>query len=245
MIPRGIAIMNPEIYSFKVGTFECMAVRDGTFTYSAPTFPSPASLLFANAPRERLDQALREHDIEPEKWTEWVSPYICLLVNTGKHLALVDTGADGLDPNTGKHLQNLKAEGIAPGDIDMVILTHCHPDHIGGNTSEEGKLAFPNARYVMWKDEWDFWTSGEAEVKLDEHVREVLLSVARKNLPPIQERLDLIEGEREILPGIRAIAASGHTPGHMALVISSAEEQLFCISALGRVGPRQLSEILK
>ena len=83
---------------------------------------------------------------------------------------LVDTGADGLDPNTGRLLQNLEAEGIAPEDIDMVILTHCHPDHIGGNTLDDGKLAFPNDRFAMWKDEWDFWTSEEAEVKLDEHV---------------------------------------------------------------------------
>jgi glyoxylase-like metal-dependent hydrolase (beta-lactamase superfamily II) len=222
--------MNPEIYKFKVGSLECMAVSDGTLTYSPPTFPPPATLLFAGAPRERLDQTLREHDIQLEKWTEWTSPYICLLVNTGEAQVLVDTGAGGLFPSTGRLLQNLKTEGIAPEDIQIVILTHCHPDHIGGITSEEGKLTFPNARYAMWKEEWDFWTSKEAEAKLDEHVREVLLGVARKNLPLIQGRLDLIESEREISPGIQAIAAPGHTPGHMALAISSKGEQLLCIS---------------
>jgi glyoxylase-like metal-dependent hydrolase (beta-lactamase superfamily II) len=82
----------------------------------------------------------------------------------------------------------------------------------------------------MWKDEWDFWTSKEAEDKLDKHVREVLLGVARKNLSLIRGRLDLIECEREILPGIQAIAAPGHTPGHMALAISSGNERLLCIS---------------
>ncbi|MBU4426555.1 MAG: MBL fold metallo-hydrolase [Proteobacteria bacterium] len=218
--------MSTEVYHFKVGAFECMAVSDGTLTYTPPTFPPPATLLFCNAPRGDLEHTLRQHNIQPEHWAEWISQYICLLVNTGEHRVLVDTGADGLDPNTGKLLQNLQAEGIAPEDIDMVILTHCHPDHIGGNTLDNGKPAFPNARFAMWKDEWDFWTSKQAEEKLDEHVREVLLSVARKNLPPIQERLDLIEREREILPGIHAIAA----PGHMALVISSEGEQLLCIS---------------
>jgi len=82
----------------------------------------------------------------------------------------------------------------------------------------------------MWKDEWDFWTSGQAEAKLDEHVREVLLRFARKNLPPVQGQLELVDLETEIVSGICALAAPGHTPGHMALAISSRGEQLLCIS---------------
>jgi glyoxylase-like metal-dependent hydrolase (beta-lactamase superfamily II) len=142
----------------------------------------------------------------------------------------VDTGAGGLAPTTGKLVQNLKAVAIAPENIDTIIITHGHPDHIGGITDNKGRLAFLNARYVMWQDEWDFWTSEQAETKLDEHVREVLLSYARKNLPPIQGQLHLVDRETEILPGIQAIAAPGHTPGHMALAVSSKGEQLLCIS---------------
>jgi len=222
--------MNTEIYRFKVGTFECIAVSDGTHTYAPPIFPPPATFLFVNAPREHLEQVLRQHNLDPEQWVEWISPYICVVVNTGEHRVLVDTGADGLAPSTGRLLQNLQAEGIAPEDIDTVILTHGHPDHIGGNTDAEGKLVFPNARYFMWKDEWDFWTSEQAELKLDEHVREVLLKSARKNLPPIQDQLDLVDRETEIVPGVHAVAAPGHTPGHMALAISSGSEQLLYIS---------------
>jgi glyoxylase-like metal-dependent hydrolase (beta-lactamase superfamily II) len=143
---------------------------------------------------------------------------------------LVDTGAGGLAPTTGRLLQNLQTEGIAPEDINTVILTHGHPDHIGGNTDAEGRPAFPNARYVIWKGEWEFWNSEQAEQGLDEHVRELLLSVARENLPPIQGKVDLLDREEEIVPGILAIAAPGHTPGHMALEISSEGEQLLCIS---------------
>ena len=222
--------MSTEIYRFKVGTFECMAVSDGTFTYTPPNFPPPATFLFFNAPKERLEQVLREHNLRPERWVEWTSPYICLLVNTGKHLVLVDTGAGGLAPTTGKLIPNLEAEGIAAKNIDTVILTHGHPDHIGGNTNAEGKPAFPKARFVMWEDEWDFWNSDLAGLKVDEHTRELLSMLARKNLPPIQSQLDLIDHEAEIVPGIQAIAAPGHTPAHMALVISSGIERLLCIS---------------
>jgi glyoxylase-like metal-dependent hydrolase (beta-lactamase superfamily II) len=222
--------MATETYRFKVGAFECTVVSDGTLTYAPPNFPPPATLLFANAPTRSLEQVLLEHDVQPEQWVEWTSSYSCLVVNTTQLLVLVDTGAGGLAPTTGRLLQNLQAEGIAAADIDTVILTHGHPDHIGGNTDAEGKPAFPNARYVLWKDEWDFWTSEQAEQRLDEHVREILLKFARENLPPIQGKVDLLDRETEIVPGIRALAAPGHTPGHLALEISSEGKQLLCIS---------------
>jgi len=221
--------LSSEIYHFKLGAFECIAVSDGTHTYAPPTFPPPATFLFGNPPRNHLEQTLRKHNIQLESWTEWTSPYICLLVNTGEHLVLMDTGANGLAPNTGRLIHNLQSEGIAPEDIDTVILTHCHPDHINGITLDNGQIAFPNAQFAMWKGEWDFWTSGDAEEKLDEHIKDVLLNVTRKNLPPIQDRLDLIEREGIILPGIRAISAPGHTPGHMAVLISSKGKQLLNI----------------
>jgi hypothetical protein len=96
--------MSTDVHHFKVRAFECIAVSDGTLTYALPTFPPPATLLFGNAPRECLEQTLRQHNIQPEHWAEWISPYICLLVNTSEHRVLVDTGVDGLDPNTGRLL---------------------------------------------------------------------------------------------------------------------------------------------
>jgi glyoxylase-like metal-dependent hydrolase (beta-lactamase superfamily II) len=218
-----------EWYRFKVGAFQCTVVSDGTLTYEPPTFPPPTTLLFANAQKEELTQALHRHNIDPEKWVKWVSPYLCLVINTGKKVVLVDTGADGLGPDTGKLLKNLRSSGISPKEIDTVILTHGHPDHIGGNTTSGGESAFPDARFVMWRGEWEFWNSGEAELRLG-HGKEVLLDCALKNLPPIQGQLELIDREEEIVPGLRVIAAPGHTPGHAALSISSKGEVLLCVS---------------
>lgn len=143
--------MKGKTHRFKVGNYDCIAVSDGTHVYAPPTFPPPAVSLFTNAPQGELEKTLHEHNMQPEGWTEWVSPYLCLFVDTGQHRVLVDTGADGLDPLTGKLLQNLQAEGISPAEIDTVILTHGHPDHIRGNTDDDGKVVFPNARFVMWK----------------------------------------------------------------------------------------------
>jgi glyoxylase-like metal-dependent hydrolase (beta-lactamase superfamily II) len=218
--------MNAEVYRFNVGDFECLAVSDGTFTYAPPLIPPPAAFLFTNVPKELLDQTLRNHDIQPKQWMEYATPYTCLMVNTGRHKVLVDTGADGLTPNTGRLLLNLQAVGIRTSDIDTVILTHGHDDHIGGNTDAQGKSTFPKARYVMWKEEWTFWTSEQAE-KLYEKSE---LANTRRKLLPIRHQLDLLEHEAEIVPGITAIATPGHTFGHMAVDIFSKGEHLLCVS---------------
>ncbi len=157
--------MYNESYRFKLGMFECIVVNDGTFAY-----PHPAQIFFVNAPKDQLELTLRDHNLGPKHWEEYVSPYPSLVIQTDKHRVLVDTGADGMAPTTGKLVENLKAEGIEPDEVDTVILTHGHPDHIGGNIDSESKPAFKNARYVMWKDEWDFWTSEPdlAQMKIDE-----------------------------------------------------------------------------
>jgi glyoxylase-like metal-dependent hydrolase (beta-lactamase superfamily II) len=218
--------MNAEVYRFNVGDFECFAISDGTFTYEPPLIPPPADFLFANAPKALLREILNEHGIQPEEWMAFVSPFTCLMVNTGRHKVLVDTGADGLTPNTGRLLRNLHAVGIEAGDIDTVVLTHGHDDHVGGNTDAKGKSSFPTAHYVMWKEEWTFWTSEQPERLYGNED----FTFARKNLLPIQDQIDLLDHEVEIVPGIRAMPAPGHTPGHMAVSVSSGGKQLLCIS---------------
>ncbi|MDO8726323.1 MAG: MBL fold metallo-hydrolase [Candidatus Methanoperedens sp.] len=142
--------MKNNSFLFELGNFKCIAVSDGTFTYSDQSF-------YQNAPKEQLQKVFREYDLQSGQIT---TPYTCLFIDTGKHRILVDTGMGaGVVPSVGNLLMNLQEEGIEGADIDTVILTHGHPDHIGGIINAEGKQAFPNARYVMWKKEWEFWAS--------------------------------------------------------------------------------------
>ncbi len=218
--------MNNEVYHFKVGDFECMVISDGVFRYEPPLIKPPATILFANAPKGLLEQVLKEHHIQPEQWLAFNDPFICVMINTGSHKVLVDTGSGSFTPNTGRLQQNLQTVGIENSDIDTVILTHGHEDHVGGNTNAQSKQAFPKARYVIWKEEWAFWTSEKSE-KLYENPE---LAFIRKNLLPIQYQVDLVDHEAEIVPGVRVVPAPGHTPGHMVVDIFSNGEQLLCVS---------------
>jgi glyoxylase-like metal-dependent hydrolase (beta-lactamase superfamily II) len=222
--------MDAGTYRFQVGDFDCVAISDGSFAYAPPLFPLPADLLFVNAPKDRLAQTLPAHGLEMEEWKVWTSAYTCLLVNTGSSRVLIDTGAGGLGPKTGRLLENLASVGVDPGQIDLVVLTHGHPDHLGGNTDADGNILFPRADWMMSRAEWEFWMEGPAEAVLPEHSKAVLLGYARRNLEPIKERLTLVTGEEEIQPGIWVVPAPGHTPGHIAVRIGSSPEELLCIS---------------
>jgi glyoxylase-like metal-dependent hydrolase (beta-lactamase superfamily II) len=213
--------MTANTKHFKIGEFECVAVSDGTFSY-------PTGWFFSNVAQDQVESSLRERSL-PTANIE--SPYTCLLIRAGKNRLLIDTGADELAPTTGDLLKNLQAEGVAPGEITDVVLTHAHPDHIGGAIDASGQPAFANARYLMSKTEWDFWNDPSAlhDSAMDEHMKQLLVGCAQKNLPPLERQIVLFEGEKEIVPGVRAIPAPGHTPGHIALQISSGKEQLLHI----------------
>ncbi len=107
-----------------------------------------------------------------------------------------------------------------------MVLTHCHSDHIGALTHAESKLAFPNARYVMWEEGWEFCMSKETRAEIQPDRVEFL----DRKLLPIRDRLELLEEDGEIVPGIHAFGAVGHQPGHMMVEISSENEKLLYIS---------------
>jgi len=186
--------------------------------------------------RLRMDPALMFGDTQPEAWRKLVQldqgrvPFSvnCLLVRIGERRILLDTGTGRDEPalmeryggECGYLPDNLGKLGVALGDIDTVILSHAHGDHVGGATrraAEQPLPTFPNARYWVWKAEWDYWTTPQAFAE-----RPFL----ERKLAPLAShgRLELPDAEVEVAPGVRLISAPGHTPGHVCIALTSGRE---------------------
>lgn len=207
--------MKTSTILFYVGDLQCMSVFDGVHAY-----PEPGRLLFPDAPEEYLAKELRNKEISPKHWHTWTSDYTCLLVDTGTHRILIDSGAGAFLESAGQAPGNLGSVGYGPDDIDMVVLSHAHPDHLGAVS------AFPEADIVMHGEEWRFWTSNPALPRLPDAFRNTLLQMICPILDSVQERVWLVESDTEIVPGLRLIEAPGHTPGHMAVFLESCGKHL-------------------
>lgn len=157
----------------------------------------------------------------------------CLLIDTGQHKVLLETGnGDGTTP-PGRLCERLQVAGIAPAAIDIVIVSHADADHIGGVVDAGGNLVFPQARFVLSAVEWAFWLSDTQRARpnalLDEATVQWANHLPKQRLPYLREKATLVSTDAEVVPGIRTVAIPGHTPGMIATVIASANEQLYFI----------------
>jgi len=210
-------------HRFQVGTLWCTVLSDG---YVA----NPAAWYFPNADRAELGAALAVRGIDSE---HIISPYTCLLVETGSEVVLADTGLGNASTTSGAMTARLEMAGIRPRDVTTVIFTHAHPDHIGGAVDWRNPRSplpmFPGARYVMSEKEWDFWSSARADLRsleVAENVKTTVRVTARRTLEVLRHQVELIDRETEVVPGVRVLPAPGHTPGHLAILLSSEGSQL-------------------
>ena len=215
-----------DTYRVKVGRFECIIAMDGTNEYQ-----DPLQVLFSEAPRDTLDRELRRYGIEPDRWNVWVSPYTAVVVFTGEAIALIDVGAGSYAPTTGRLVAVLKTEGIDPEDITVAVLTHLHPDHVGG-ALRAGTLTFPHAATYVARPEWEFWSRDPdlAEMRAPQRMKEGIMTVARQTISALRGRIHMLDGESEIVSGLRCFPSPGHTPGHMAVEVHSDGESLLITS---------------
>ncbi len=155
------------------------------------------------------------------------------VVNTGSKIAVIDTGMGAskmFGENQGRLPANLKAAGIDPANVDAVILSHCHPDHAGGLVDAAGKSVFPNAAVYVNETDFKFWTD---EKNLENKDLKPFIELARANLLPHKDKITFIKGGQEVITGITAVDAPGHTLGHTIFMVSSGGKTLAVTADVG------------
>ena len=224
----------PGYYRMMLGDFEITALNDATFQLS------PAALL-TNVKPEQVQQALQRNLLKDPVPTS-VNGF---LVNTGTKLVLIDTGTgagEHPDPTMGALLTNLRAAGYQPGQVDEIYITHMHGDHIGGLTAA-GHAAFPNAIVRADRREADYWLS-EANLNAAAKDAQDRFRQARAALAPYiaAGRFRTFDGATELVPGVRAVPAYGHTPGHTVYEVASKGEKLLLWGDLMHVAAVQFAD---
>jgi glyoxylase-like metal-dependent hydrolase (beta-lactamase superfamily II) len=218
--PLGVSM--PTFYRFKLGEFEVTSILD-----AGVMLDGPWPIVGENQPAAEVEQLMRENLLPEKKFRPGFTPTI---VNTGRELVLFDTGngADGFvpRPHGGWLAAMLRPAGFTPEQIDVVVLSHAHPDHIGG-IMEVGRPLFPKARYVMGDVEFGFWSARDDRLAAPkESLEHISAKLFQANVQPLADRMNLVKANGEIVPGIRAVEAYGHTPGHLAFHIESQGKQL-------------------
>lgn len=195
----------PRVYRVTLGEFEVTAMMAGT-----RTVPDPHGTFGLNVSDEEFAEVSEAAHLPTDKAQFFFTP---TLVNTGSDLVLFDTGLDPAGITAA-----VEAAGYAPGDVTQVVLTHMHGDHIGG-LSDGSALTFPNAALVTGQAEYDHWAGTENEGFVGK-------------VKPFAEQFSFLEDEGSVTSGITAVAAPGHTPGHMGFRLESDGQQMMLIADL-------------
>jgi glyoxylase-like metal-dependent hydrolase (beta-lactamase superfamily II) len=208
----------PGFYRFKLGGYEVTILHDG-----ARSFPMPDKFV-TNVSKDRALAEAAGSFMPAGKVTV---PFNPTLINTGSKLVLLDAG-NGPSPDglVGQLFPNLAAAGVKPEDIDIVVISHLHPDHINGLRTQAGDIAFPNATIIAPELDWAFWMNDDNMAKATTPIDKNYFANTRKILGGLDERIGHYSWGKEVAPGITAIATPGHTPGHTSFAIASGNSRM-------------------
>ena len=211
MTAKMMGNFHADFFRFQLGEFEVSTVLDGVAVRDAIKPPFCLNLNDAE-----IGELARSSHLPADRFEH---PFVPTLVNTGEALVLFDVGfgSSGQDSGTGELRQRLGAAGYRPEDIDIVAFTHMHPDHILGVT-DDGRHAFPNARYAMGQVEFDAWKSGEKIPPERSRNRDMFLEL----IVPLADQMTFLQPGDNVTGGITAVAAYGHSLGHMMFHVESA-----------------------
>jgi glyoxylase-like metal-dependent hydrolase (beta-lactamase superfamily II) len=200
----------PSFYRFQLGGFEVTTLLDG-----AIQLDGPHPIFGEDQPEATVHEFAEANFLPPTRMEIAFTP---VLVNTGAELVLFDAGnpAARREAGAARLVETLQAAGYQPDQIDVVVITHMHPDHIGGLMAD-GAAVYVNARYVTGETEYDFWSKDERLSGPTEGAA----TLVQSNVVPLAEQITFVKDEDEVVSGIRGLAAFGHTPGHMAYHIES------------------------
>ncbi|MGB3469875.1 MAG: MBL fold metallo-hydrolase [Erythrobacter sp.] len=205
----------PGYYRFAVGDAQVTAILDGYIDVDWN--------LWVGATFAELEPELKRTHVPSDKPLRIaVNAYV---INIGDRLVAIDTGSrDLFGPTAGRYHANLAAAGIDPADISVVIITHMHPDHIGGLLTDEGARAFLNADIIVQRRELAYWTSDAEQSAAADYARP-WFDAAKAVEAAYGERLKVFDSDIGV-PGFRSIPLEGHTPGHQGVLFESGNERI-------------------
>ncbi|MBL8304000.1 MAG: MBL fold metallo-hydrolase [Ideonella sp.] len=209
-----------------LGDAELLAVHDGIarrplaegFVRNASITQVKAALVEAELPTDYLDVS-----------------FTAFLLVTKTRRILMDTGNGEFGaPTTGRLLANLARAGISPDSIDTVLITHFHGDHINGLRRRDGSWVFPKAQVMVPAGEWAFWMDDERMAAAPEGMKPAFQGV-RRVFAPVAAQVRRFEPDTELMPGLRAVAAHGHTPGMSMFEVQSRDQRFLFVADLTNV----------